>query len=282
MAMFNPSFSKLVRLTKDEKKVLSCLSSGNKSMSDISRATKVPRTTLYTTVDSLLSRGLIEKSKKSNQTIVSLADKEKIDSLIFNESSFVRDRQRKKGVQAGSAELPDTQDFRIIYGLENLVSVYKKICSSRNERVCTIQPTSSMLAVVSKLSPSQIIEANESVKKNKVLFDAIIHQNYMTAYMNKYMAEEGRSQTQQGLLKSLKERLSDTRVIDDQYLNVSSEIFLTSSRLYLLDWKNESCIEIRNGNIVSLIKGMFSFVKAHSVKIDYHKLIADALERAQK
>lgn len=280
--MFNPSFSRLLHLTEDENKVLSCLSLGNKSMSDISRLTKVPRTTLYTTVGSLLSRGLIEKYKESNKTIISLVEKDKIDSLIFNESSFVRNNRRKNDTGTDEAKLPSNQDFKILYGLENLVSVYKKICNQKNERIYTIQPTSSMLTVVAKLSPQQLVEINESVKKNKIIFDAIIHQNYMATYMNKYIDQEGHRQTQQSLLKSLQERLSDTRVIDNQYLNVSSEIFLTSTRLYILDWKHESCIEINNRNIVSLIKGMFLFVRAHSIKIDYHKLIAEALDGTRK
>lgn len=270
--MFGQPFSKLINLTKDEKKTLTCLTLGTKSMSDIARSTKIPRTTLYTTITSLLSRGLIYKNKISNQTHITLKDRSELDTIIFNESSYA-----KNSVQENV--IPTIQDYKIIYGLENTISMYQEMCSKKNERIYTIQPTRSMLSAVKKISPEELIKLNEKVKKNHIIFDAIIHQNYMTTYMNNYLDKEGKDQTQKSLLESLQNRLSDTRIIDGQYLNVSSEIFLTSTQLYIFDWEHESCIKINNRNIISLLKEMFLLAKAHSKKIDYHKLIEESLGR---
>ncbi len=267
--MFTKPFSKILGLTLHEIEVLEALQTQEQSISGLARLTKIPRTTLYTTVDSLSERTLVNTRKDANQTIVSLSDRSRIDAVLFSETSLVQ----------SDDNWAKSPDFKIIYGLENLIDVYQKICEQKNKRVYSIQPTRSMLAVIKKVSPEKLVELNEMVRNNKIIFDTIIHQNYMTKYMDRYLIEEGSHKTQKDILSSLEKRMSDTSVIDNEYLNAGSEIYFTDMEMHILNWQDESCIEIKNKEIIALIKGLFVFAKAHGLSINYHALIAKHMRR---
>ena len=271
--MFTKEFTKVLNLTKDESDVLKALETGHMSMTDLASATRIARTTLYSTVKTLKARTFIERYKIKNKTIISLTDKTKIDSILFTESTHKKTSQD---------EWLKSPDFKISYGVENLIAVYEKITNQKNQRMSVIQPTSSMLALVKKIDPKKLIELNEAVKSNKVIFDTIIHQNYMAKYMDTYIGEQNHKQTQESLLKSLEKRMSQMSIIDNEYLNAGSEIFFTDMQLYILNWEDELAISIENKEIITLIKGLFDFAKNHSVGVNYHELIAKHLERVKK
>lgn len=271
--MFTKEFTKVLNLTNDESSVLKALEVGHVSMTDLASITKIPRTTLYTTIKTLKSRRFVEKYKIKNKTIISLVDKSKIDSILFTESTHQKTENE---------EWLKSPDFKIIHGLENLIGVYEKITSQKNQRMHAIQPTSSMLAAIKKVKPEKLVELNELVKNNKIVFDAIIHQNYMSKYMDTYLKENDHKQTQEKLLKSLEKRMSEMSIINNDYLNAGSEIYFTDSRLFILNWEDEVAISIENKEIINLIKGLFDFAKNHSVKVNYHELIAKHLERVRK
>jgi sugar-specific transcriptional regulator TrmB len=271
--MFTKEFAKVLNLTNDESSVLKALERGHVSMTDLASITKIPRTTLYTTVKTLKERTFIERYKVKNKTIICLTEKNKIDSILFTESTHKN---------SNNEEWLKNPDFKIIYGLENLIDVYEKITNQKNQRMHTIQPTSSMLASIKKVKPEKLVELNESVKKNKIVFDAIIHQNYMTKYMDTYLGESDHKQTQESLLKSLENRMAEMSIIDNEYLNVGSEIFFTDTQLYILNWEDELAISVENREIIALIKGLFNFAKNHSIKVNYHELIGKYLERVKK
>lgn len=271
--MFTKDFSKVLNLTKDESTVLKALEGVHMSMTDLASATKIPRTTLYSTVKTLKDRTFIERYKIKNKTIISLVDKTKIDSILFIESTHKRIDEDK---------WLKNPDLKIVYGLENLIQLYEKIANQKNQRMQAIQPTSSMLASIKKIKPEKLVELNESVKKNKIVFDVIIHQNYMSKYMDTYLNENNHKQIQKKLLKSLEKRMSELSIIDNEYLDVGSEIFFTDYQLYILNWEDELAISVENKEIIALIKGLFIFAKNHSIKVNYHELIAKYLEGVKK
>jgi hypothetical protein len=136
-----------------------------------------------------------------------------------------------------------------------------------------------MRNAVKKIPPQKLISLNTLVRKNKIIFDSIIHRDYMIQYMNQYLTESDPTKTQKEILQSLEKRMSDLNVIDKEYLYVGSEIYIVDTHLFILNWKDETCIEIKNQEMVSLIKGLFMFAKNHSIKINYHEFIARHLSK---
>ncbi len=269
--MFGKKFSRIVNLNNYEEKLLEILQSGEKTVSEVSRISKIPRTSLYTTIDSLLKRNLILKKKDKNKTILSTVDKKYIDSILFTESTISKNQLDKEFLR-----IPDS---KISYGISSLIKTYEKITNLKNQRVHVIQPTSSMLSSISKITPDKLVELNERVKKNHIIFDVIINKNYMNKYMDKYINENNFQMTQEKLLKSLEKRMADMSIIDNTYFNVSSEIYFTDQELYILNWEDEIALEIHNQEIILLIKELFMFTKSLSLKINYHELIEKHLSK---
>lgn len=266
--MFTPQFTKLLGITKHELQVLRCTEFEKKSITEISKTTKIPRTTLYTAIDSLTARGLVQKNNIGNKTIISVTDRTKINSLLFTEST-------RGNSDIEIEELNDFKkpNFEVVYGVASLIGIYEKISNSKNERVFAIQPTLSMQSAVSAISPEKLVSINKAIKKNKVIFESIIHQDYMKQYVAQYLSEQNYTKITDDIISSLRERMSDLSFIDKTYLNVNTELLFTKNELYLINWKDASCVEIRNKEMITFIKEMFLFVKKHSNKVNYHSFI---------
>lgn len=272
--MFTPQIIKLLNLTEDELSVINALENSNFTMSKLSKESNIARTTLYTTVATLKKRGLVESGKIKNKTMVNLVDKNKVDAILFMQSTQSKDNKHK-----GPLKNPD---IKISYGTEKLFKIYTKISNLKKERLCVIQPTQSMLASIKKLTPDELANINNNIKKNKIIVDAIIHKNYMSRYMESILNQYGQVKNQEILLKSLKERTSEMNILDNQYLNTGSEVIFTNHELHILNWKDEIAVSIENEEIILLVKGLFDFAKNHSELVNYHKLIEAYLERIGK
>jgi len=126
-----------------------------------------------------------------------------------------------------------------------------------------------------KISPEQLIEFNETIKKNHIIFDGMLNRSAYKAY-----SEEIRKDPEKhtDMIKSLEGRMADYTVFSDEFFNYDSEIWIFKTTTLIINWKKEVAIEITNADMTGFLKDMFEFVKAGGIKHDHNKAIKDLLK----
>lgn len=251
--MLSKDIINFLNLTSDEQKVLEAISFAPKNISQLARTLKVPRTTLYTAIASLLRRRLIEKSKKGKATMITLL---RSDMLISLQNIH------------GNSSSPQL-GFSLIQGKDALLQVWKEAVKIPNSRIKAIQPIRSMETTVKKFKPGTFVPINEALKTNHIVLEAIVHEDAFKQYMNIHKDDP---HIQKKIAQSFFGRMNDTTVVGRNYLNSNSDLIITNAGAFLLNWENETGVHIQNKDLILLLTELFQLARGYGKKIDLNEL----------
>lgn len=254
----NQRLVRLLNISRDELLAIKALKVRALNVSQISEAVKVPRTTLYTALASLESRGLISSDVKGKSRIFTIQNLQLIDQIDAMLNTPVQEKP-----------------FEFIYGKGLMLKEYESIYNQKNKRIYAIQPTASLLDLVRKFHANVFIPINENMKKNKVIVEAIIKEDVFSAYLNEYKNDKD---MQQRILKSFHGRMNSSTFISKKYLNCNSELTFDDKKAYLYNWKDEVGIKISDKNTLSFLREMFEFTKGYGKKDDLNKVVSERIE----
>lgn len=266
----NKSLKTLLGFTEVESDIWDNLSQPM-CVSDLARITQIPRTTLYTSLDSLKLRGFIKIKKEGRVSTISPLSATDIQKRISQEFSQISESGEY------SVKLNEDSGFTIIHGMEKLVEVWNVIVDKYpKQRICAFQPTKSLLTLVKKHKEGYFIPVNEKIKRNGVIFETVTREDGIPAYLDLY---KGNPEVQREILKSLIGRSTDSVFVKNDYLNTNSDLVITPRSAYLLNWESEIGIEINNKDMIDLLKELFTLARGYGRKVDLTKYLTGILER---
>lgn len=253
--MITDEISKLLGLSPAEKKILEVIRGRPSNMSELSRLIKIPRTTLYTAINTLKSRELISMRKKGKAVIVSPTRSELLENLHLVHSA--------------------DQKFTFLYGKEAMLKVWEHLASSpARSRISCIQPTKSMISLVGNSKPGEFIPTNELIKENQIIVEAIMREDVFTNYMNLHKDDP---KLQKQIIESFIGRMNDTTFVDNRFLNNNSDLLIGIDGAYLMNWQSEVGIKIQDKDMIALLKELFDLARGYGKKIDLNDYMKEQL-----
>lgn len=275
--MIDTRIKDLLALTPIENKVLFAIEKTPLNMSGLAVSTKIPRTTLYTAIDSLKKRGLISTRKIGKAVVISPTPKETIRDMLA-EASSVYDAD-------GNTKIIKKHDdgkrsgFTVVSGKKAMLKVWEGLAQRDTKRFYAIQPTRSMVHTIERFKPGEFIPINNAIKKNRIIVDAILKEDSFPTYMEMHKREPN---IQRDIVKSFIGRMAETTLIRNEYLNNNAEIYITSRSAFLMNWEQEIGIKIENKDMIDLLTEMFQLAKSHGKKIDLNEYMRGWLEKIEK
>jgi DNA-binding transcriptional ArsR family regulator len=241
--------------TKNEILLLSSISTKAKNISQIARETGISRTTLYTSLRNLLGRKIIE-SRQSGRSVLWTINE---DFSLNNESKATKNIDAPAG-------------FKVLKGIKELTKIWDKIslANKNNERVLGIQPTRSMINTISKMNPKELLDINNSILKNKVIIEGLLREDYYEKLIGYYKGDVGK---QKDILKSFMGRATDMILVGNEYLNSDADLIILKDSAILQNWKTEEAIEIKNKDMIELLKELFDLARGYGRKVDQNEYL---------
>ncbi len=228
-------------LKTKEELILSALSSGDKNVSEIARATKIPRTSLLYILTKLKERTLVEDEPKGKSVSWKLIKQDILDIRSVGSSK---------------------NDISISHGAPALLDILNKLVDlPKNSRVQGIQPDISLRNAIKKNSLDDLLRINTALKEHKLIFEGIVHEKSVDTIM----ADMGKHAASK-IFESFIGRLEDYVKIPDEFANVNAEMYIFKGVAYILNWEKEIAIIVNNRDMVALLQAMFSCVKELGIR----------------
>ena len=263
---------RLLALTEHEADMWASLQKGDKNISKLARETGFPRTTLYTAIESLKRRGLVTSRAKGRAVVVSAIDHGTISELFTKSALEFND--------TGSVRIATNDDhysgFTVIYGKDAMLNTWKRLANKKGERVYCIQPSRSLVSTIKRFKAGEFVPLNEAIKKNRVIMESIIREDNLSTYLDFHAAKPA---VQKAIIKSFLGRMADTTLVGNEHLNNNADLLITSREAFLLNWEQEVVIEIRNRDMIELLKEFFELAKGYGKKIDFNRYMEGYLRR---
>jgi predicted transcriptional regulator len=276
----SPATRNILGLTQCESLIIRHLSRQSYNISQLAKVTKIPRTSLYTSLKNLHKRGLIHPKKKGVSVSFSKIDSDTVQQLYMkafadlsyslssnatrsNTDEYFITKQSKTKPQKG-----DKTGFTMLNGSDALIEGWKDITATKQSRVRAIQPTKVLIDILTAVKPEKIIPINNMIKDKEIIMDAIVQENTMSTYMNMF---KNSPQLQTDIIKSLEGRSADFTLVENKYLNCHSELIIGARSALILDWRKEMGIEIKNEGMIELLRELFELAKGYGKKTDFTK-----------
>ncbi len=238
-----PKQSLFLGLKPDHVKILS-FASTPMTIDDLSKQTKIPRTSLYYSLPYLAERGFIVKQKLNKKILWSAVH---IDQYYTTYASILPSKLSKVAVK-----------IKTLSGVSDMVSIFYDIAKlPRLSRVYAIQPNESLSWAVKKVPDKDLIYVNKQIKERRLIIDGLVHEDSLKVIDSIE------------LLESIHGRSADTAKIFNQLLqNTCAEIYLYDSKSAIMNWKEEFAVVIDDKDVFDLIREIFLQMKETSRKYD--------------
>lgn len=258
----------LLGLSKQEQKVLTSLpTDGGINVSDISRASKTPRMSVYLALDSLRKRGLADYDRRGKRRYWKKQTDQAISKMLVDAAQSIYDDPNRIEVKHGE----DT-GFVVLRGLEQLFTIFERIAAGhKGERLIGIQPTRSMAHVMQKLSLAKIKPILDAIRNNKIIVEGLIREDYYPTLISLLRSKEEKMVAIQSFIG----RLTDMVLVNNQYLNSETELMMFKDVAFLVNWKDEVALEIRNGEMLNFMRECFELARGYGKKIDQNKYLRE-------
>lgn len=273
---WNNKIFNIFGLSNKEIAVLSSLVT-YKNVQDLSKDSNISRTGVNHILNNLKEKGLInQKSSGKRCKYIAINEDELRDKISKITSMIELQNVNKKGVRV---RISKKDEFVVHVGCEEIIPAYKRIAfENKNERICAIQHHRSWNELIEKISPEQLIDFNEAIKKNNLILDGMLNKSAYQSYKNEIKSDPKKNEE---VVKSLEGRMADYTVFDDNFFNYNAEIWIFKTTTLIINWYDEVAIEITNSDMTSFIKDMFNFVKESGVKFDHNQAIKKVLNSNQ-
>ena len=266
-----PKSLKILGISRSQLHILNTLEDSDLTILDISKQTSIPRTSLYYTLLQLQERGFVTKYKLHRKILWKKTENAQIKESFQDAIENFTDNKTKSIIQTVDKD----SSITLYRGVSDMIAFFKELVETPKEaRWYGIQPGPSVLDLLSKANPQDIINFNHQVKKLKHVVEGVVHEGYIELMANILTPQQYKE-----LLKSFGGRSADYAKLPDSYMNdVSSEIYLfDGKKIALLNWKVEFAIIIRNKDMYDLLFEMFKSTKYMLNKYDQNEKIAKKL-----
>lgn len=256
--------ARLLGLDKDMILVLKALQKEVLTVTELSRATMIPRTTLYYMLANIEGRGLIKKVK-TNKII-------RWKIISYDE---LPDEYSPGLEPVGVNTNPNKKNITILRGKKDILNIFRSISKlPPNNRFYGIQPKESIIHAMTNANLNEIINLNEKIKEKGLIVDGIIHESG-TDSMLKALSPKERVK----LLKSFGDRTAETAKLPEDFLaKTKADIYFYDKNVAIVNWYKEFGIIIKDKDVFELLKEMFDSLKQQTNRYNQNEKIANKLK----
>ena len=274
--MFSPEEITLLGLSPKEARLLNSLTSTPENPSTLARKSKLKRTSLYSLLEHLRRRGLVQKKKQGKRWYWQIIPQPQLQEQLFNLAEHHRVNRKTVEKEVGLIASEESQ-YKIYRGKEKLNSLYAELGQlPKHTRLYGIQPNLSMATALKNTSPGLITQINESIKQKGVVVEAILAEDFLSYYLKALGQKPANAKK---ILKSFSDRLAVTTYVPKDILNFEAELLFYNQTLLILNWKELSAVVIKNKEIVGIMTALFNLAKLSGNRVDQNLKITNLLEK---
>ncbi len=269
--VFSKQQIKVLGLKNNEVKILEALNV-SLNITELAEATKLPRTSLNFMLLKLKKRGFVESHDVGKRKRWQRLGDEKLEQLM--KSLYVSNTTTKDVHEKLYLKKSENTELVIYRGMKNLIHMYKRMIElHKYERLYFIQPNQAADLVLKKFPFKDLIEINKTILKNKIIVEAILHDNAIPFYIEALKRHKKTHGEVQEIFQSFNGRLADTTYVPKEFLDFNAEVVMMGDTVFLLNWKEEVAAEIKNQDIVGIFRKMFEAIKMYGSKVDQNPVI---------
>lgn len=262
---------RILGLSETEATILGTLSEP-KTVQGIAQASQLSRTGINHSLKKLARNGLVHFNKKGKRRFYACLTPLELRNKLEQITNGLEESIQKGGV---SLRLKKSE-FKIHVGTKEIIPAYQRIAfENKNERIRAIQHHRSWNELVDKITPKQLVNFNDAIKKNDLIIDGMLNENAYKAYQEEIASNPKKNKE---VVESLEGRMADYSVFPDNIFDYDAEIWLFKNTTLLISWKEEVAIEISNANMTGFMKDMFEYVKSGNRKLDHSQALKDSLK----
>ena len=259
---------RILSLTETETQVLNTLNT-SKTVQDISKDSGISRTGVNHILKKLVYKKLVSFSVIGKRRVYIAISFEQLSEKLQHGLDKIKIADvNKKGARI---VISKRDEFIIHVGTKEIIPAYNRIASeNKDERIYAIQHHRSWNELIEKISPKQLVEFNEAIKRNHLIIDGILNKSAYEAYKKEIRDNPEKNEA---VVKSLEGRMADYTYFSDEFFNYDAEIWIFKTTTLIINWHEGVAIEITNANMTGFIRDMFAFVKAGADKLDHNQAI---------
>lgn len=261
--------AQILNLSKEEVLILNLINETPLRIAEISKQTKIPRTSLYYMLPRLKNRKFIIEKRVNKKVHY---QKNSPQDII---NSYKKIFETLSNTHIGSStQISKDTEITFYNGNDQVINVLREIAALPfQNRFYAIQPEASIVAAINNNPLESILDFNYKVKKSRLIVEGIIHEKGTYS-----MVQNLSPQDQKILLESFSKRTADTAKLPEGYLNsTQSEIYLFKNKIALVNWAEEFAVIIQNQDVFDLVFEMFKSTKYMLDKYDQNEKIARKL-----
>jgi len=256
--------------SQNERHILSAIEKHSTPLA-LSAATKIPRPTVYITLEKLEVRNLIHSIKvgKKRKWIVNTGTDiysliSEIDGKTVNSISSVNSTDSEN-----SNFKSPTPGVQIYTEKKDIFRVLDRISAPSRTRLQILSGDHIMSDYDTAVGKDKIIEFNEKIKTSNIIVEAIC-----TKFVfDTQMAHFGEDWTE-----SYMGRSTEVHTIDKKYLNHNRQIFIYNNKVYFFMLDRPAILEVSDVNLVKAFMSIFEFIKDYSPNFDMNSYMRERLE----
>ena len=221
---------------------------------ELSTVTKIPRPTVYITLEKLETRNLIHSVKVGKKRKWLLIDGINTHDLFTNQK----------------ITKVDNLGVKIYTEKNDIIDVLDRLNKPSKDRLHILSGEDILDDYDSVVGKEKIIEFNENIKTSKIIVDMIC---------TRFTLDQQMSHFGDDWAESYIGRSTEVHVIDKKYLNHNRQIFIYNGRVYFFMLDKPAIVEISDKNLVRAILNIFEFFKDNTPSFDMNGYLKNKLQK---
>lgn len=238
------------------------------SVSEVSRKTKISRTTVGYILRGLAKRKLIGRSGTIARPLYSALTVDEMDDKL--------DCLRTSWLPAGKGSHQPLRAISTHVGGVALYALWQEISSlPMYTRVRGIQPDASFVLALEhihgQVPHEEIIEINRAIGRRKIIMEMVVHEQSVDS-IAEVLKKQGESPLP--FLETFRQRPADSAKLPEDFLNIPVEMYIFNDVAIIMYWPEEYAVRIKNQAIADFLRGMFEAVKYLSDRYNQNEKVA--------
>jgi hypothetical protein len=269
---------KFFGLTWQEKRILEQLpKTGAVSISELSRRTKLSRTTARENLYRLHERGMARKVRIHGALQWKCPSSAALERYIAAGAqmlgAFTDKKQRTVKVRH-AIHAADSVEVQVVHGALNIIHIHlREFACKKGERLLLTQYASGFAAQRKKIPSHFMKKANEIGAKHGGILEMIMTEKTKREYAKLAHADASWA-------PNASQRLVDIGILPDEWFpNQTSELFIFRNTVMLTDWHNETAVLVENEELAGMLRNFFRLAKNQADTFNNHEFLTMLIEQ---
>lgn len=227
---------------------------------ELSTVTKIPRPTVYITLEKLEIRNLVHSTKIGKKRKWFLNTGVEVDDLTgINKGKVINSKSNHNSPAPGVQIYTDKKD---------ILRVLNRISTPSKTRLQILSGDNILNDYDTSVGKDKVIEFNEKIKASKIIVEMICSKLVFDTQI-KHFGEDW--------TESYIGRSTEVHTIDKKYLDHNRQIFIYNNKVYFFMLDRPAILEVSDTNLVKAFISIFEFIKDYSPNFDMNSYMRERI-----